>query len=702
MADRQRVRSPRTEDRPARASFVPALGHDQANLRSLASTVGNQALGTLLSPVDGVARAEMSRDVEIVVARLREQVLTADEKQELVNLVCAWADRDTAHRAAGGGTPFLDRFLTMLRLRVFSRGTARTAFGLGGNEWLSAYDGLEYELGGPRLDRFHALVALSHADAMAGPAEPQGQSVYGFVGRRLGLGAVGIIKQLGLALTSLSDALAWAEWRRSGRMDDPPQLSPDVTKGFDELAALLADTTKKGGNTWEEERDRQELLAEYAFGDRWGKVPAALMLAGLGGAGGATKAVAGAAQLAQGAQAVETSAKKIYDRVMALRHARPGITTGELLGDPEIRLEIVSGLVSLVGLVGGLAGDRGVLGQFFQRFGIAVDAASLAPVVMRAWQHYTDPKLAGDPAARRAALEADLAEIVGAIATAAATRAHRPDAAPPAPAHHPTPDRSPAPGGPAPTVDTAPVPGPQRPPAAPSETAPLLVLPPVPADPAVPPAAPQATAHEAGGQHLPAQERPPTHGEAESTGPTDVVEKIVAGIQEETHDQPGEYVTDGPGKSFEAKATRGEATMAFAYGAGGWSLLEGPSGARGHPWNAHGFDAVAFRSTPDGTLEIRILDNKAYKSSKNIGEATAITDNLEGHLADLFQRLADPGFDSVPRIDEIRLAIDAAAANPSQLPGNVTLVITTFGGNSAGITKKLTGRQVNFKGTDVK
>src|SRR5207245_7203179 len=104
----------------------------------------------------------MRGDVESIVARLKQQVVTAAEEQELVDRVQAWASWDQSYTASGQqGTPFLDRFLGLLKQRTFSRSTARMLFGLAGEEWMNAYDGLFYELEDQRLDQFRALVAKS-------------------------------------------------------------------------------------------------------------------------------------------------------------------------------------------------------------------------------------------------------------------------------------------------------------------------------------------------------------------------------------------------------------------------------------------------------------------------------------------------------------------------------------------------------------
>jgi hypothetical protein len=176
----------------------------------------------------------------------------------------------------------------------------------------------------------------------------------------------------------------------------------------------------------------------------------------------------------------------------------------------------------------------------------------------------------------------------------------------------------------------------------------------------------------------------------------------VGGIKESEHPQPGRYVDSSRGT--EAAATRGEATMGFAYGAKGYAFLDGPSGAGGHPWNAAGFDGVAFRTGPDGGLDVRIVDNKAFSRAGNVTDASAVTTNLAKNLDQLSHDLATSHYDQVPRIAELRRTIDTArdaAAARQPLPPNVHIDITTFGGRSTGVSEGLRTKGATYRGQDV-
>ena len=122
----------------------------------------------------------------------------------------------------------------------------------------------------------------------------------------------------------------------------------------------------------------------------------------------------------------------------------------------------------------------------------------------------------------------------------------------------------------------------------------------------------------------------------------------------------------------------------------GWAFIDGPSGAGGHAWNRPGFDGVAFRF--DGPFEMEIIDNKAFASTADISSASAITRNLQTNLTDLSVQIADPVYDSVPRIADVRSSVAnarTALQNGTPLPPEIRLVVTNFGGRSQGISPAL-------------
>lgn len=372
-------------------------------------------------PVHLISEANLSamhEDVETIVARLKQQVLIASEEQEIVDLVQTWADWDESYARSGGtGTPFLDKFLFLLKVRTFSRSTARTMFGLAGDEWLNAYDGLFYELEDERLVEFRSLIRRSR-EGSGQPGAKQMQTVYGYVGKRVLLGFGGILKNMSTTVSSVADASAWANWRMSGHPGKPPQITEDVAKGYDEIANMVAEALAEGATPEELEKERREIMEEYGFGDRWGTVVGILMSAGMGGSGVSKglQLLSKAAAIAQGAQGVENAAVKLSKRIDAIRKSQPNATWTDLIADDEVRLTINEGIVALIGVVGGLAGvggDKTAVAKFFSRFGLVLGFANLIPQMQQAWIHYSDPNLKADE--REKVLEKDIATIVGTV-----------------------------------------------------------------------------------------------------------------------------------------------------------------------------------------------------------------------------------------------------------------------------------------------
>ena len=291
------------------------------------------------------------------------------------------------------GTPFLDRFLGILKQTSVSRSTARTLFGLAGTEELSAYDGLFYELEDDRLAEFRSLISRSH-EGTAGPGRAPGQSVYGYVGKRVGIGALGITKQVSLTVASLADAAAWANWRAAGKHGDPPALSKDVADGFDYIANWVANSAKAGATPAELERDKRDLVESYGVGDVDGQVVGILFSTGLGGGRAGVKAVAQIAQFAQGGQAVEDAWTKASDRIDQIRKQRPDATWSELVADHRVQVQLGNGVAALIGMVG-LAGGETAVGKLLKRFPLIADTAVLLPMLKQASIDYSDPGAGG-------------------------------------------------------------------------------------------------------------------------------------------------------------------------------------------------------------------------------------------------------------------------------------------------------------------
>jgi hypothetical protein len=156
--------------------------------------------------------------------------------------------------------------------------------------------------------------------------------------------------------------------------------------------------------------------------------------------------------------------------------------------------------------------------------------------------------------------------------------------------------------------------------------------------------------------------------------------------------------TPGPTRpSNEPRASFGERGMAFSYPMSkGWAFV---SSAPDHAWNAPGPDAVAFRTR--GRFRIHILDNKNYASRTTASRASALTPrSLIRNLDPLIATIAQPRFDGVPRIQQLRTHLQGtrmALAGGKPLPKQVKLVVTNFGGKVGKVGPTLRRRGIVFR-----
>ena len=155
-----------------------------------------------------------------------------------------------------------------------------------------------------------------------------------------------------------------------------------------------------------------------------------------------------------------------------------------------------------------------------------------------------------------------------------------------------------------------------------------------------------------------------------------------------------------PPNPAHARGYAGEQGMGFAgYPAPTWALIEGPSGAAGHGVTTRGFDAVAVRV--EGNFEIHLVDNKSLARAGNVSSATALTRNLASNLDALITRVNGAAYNDFPQIAQVRTALTQArtALNTpgAQLPSNVRVIVTNFGGQSTGVTADLAARGVQFR-----
>ncbi|MFG1817792.1 DUF4157 domain-containing protein [Kribbella sp. NPDC049174] len=140
-----------------------------------------------------------------------------------------------------------------------------------------------------------------------------------------------------------------------------------------------------------------------------------------------------------------------------------------------------------------------------------------------------------------------------------------------------------------------------------------------------------------------------------------------------------------------ARGYAGEQGMGFIHyrREDGWIFFEGPSGARGHGVTQPGFDGVAYNVR---TGETHLVDNKSLAATGNVRSATAIdpSRNLGKNLDALIQRV-EAAKDVPGRIGLLgRLrALKASLAGGQPLPDDVKLVVTSVGGRTTDVSRRL-------------
>ncbi|GAA2501766.1 hypothetical protein [Terrabacter carboxydivorans] len=168
----------------------------------------------------------------------------------------------------------------------------------------------------------------------------------------------------------------------------------------------------------------------------------------------------------------------------------------------------------------------------------------------------------------------------------------------------------------------------------------------------------------------------------------------------ETQKGPGATVVSGGGnapitsRDYEGRGSNqwfgylGEQDLAFWYGAQGWDVLLGPSGAGGKSSNAQGLDLLAWKPQ---TKELDIPDNKSKVAPGLVSSATAINENLEKSLRsarDPVQTSAHPDrVEIAERLDAASDAVKDPANN--RWPDKTRLTITNAGGYATGESPSL-------------
>jgi hypothetical protein len=408
---------------PARVP-LPEPGH-VGQLLALQRSAGNQAVSALLSrqPADTAAAlvpdAQMDADVEFICAKLKEQILTADEEQEIVDVVRRWADSDTDALIRGQESQGqLDRFVLKLKVRAITRSTARSAFFF--ETTVNAFDTLFHELEDERLAEFRRLLLRSRRYAGAGPESDPSENVWSTVGRQELIGMFGMMKGLSTGLASVGDVAAWAALKQANmyllpfgqKIDDPGKMADWIGKQLDISGDFLFEGEFTGGE--------ELFLGQNAasIGTVGGSVIWNLVMLHGGSGAGST----GAGMLPQGMKALDLVSKfKGVDDALTsmgdylLRMQEKGkLTRDDLLADDEFKIECFKLAGAVVGAIGGGLGATGDTAKAVQvameKLALVFKAGELGAKLGEISQLLMDDSL--EPAAQRAAVGKLVMELV--------------------------------------------------------------------------------------------------------------------------------------------------------------------------------------------------------------------------------------------------------------------------------------------------
>ncbi len=379
--------------------------------------------------------AAMRADVDRIVAILQQQVIPAADERLVLDYVKNWADWDDQFRPIYHyqGTPYLDRFLLMLKTRDYKRRTARLMWV---EQHALVYDDLWHEIEGDRLEQFKQIVARSRTQGTTGPTTEREESAWSFIGKREALGFWGVLKGMGTTIVGGTvDTVIWATWKSTGwplnqvlqhlgvkKEDlraDPAYIKPFLEKKFDETAKFFSSQLGVDLN--------EKLVGEiglYQFGEAGGKVVGALTLAGessaLTEAGGAQRATEGAKATATAvkllgvAQAAQQS-EQLYDSVKQLREGDaqkgiPPLSWSDIVKRPDVWAQVVGVVGGAVGAAGSFSAAGSEAAKAFTRLGIGANATQIAVLVAAYRAVDDDPtlKTPGERGKRKADLLAAL------------------------------------------------------------------------------------------------------------------------------------------------------------------------------------------------------------------------------------------------------------------------------------------------------
>lgn len=401
-------------EEPAAAPLLTRVAAPE-HLMALQRTAGNQAVARMLQraaaataepAAEALLEARVEEDVEKIVALLRQQVLWAGEEAEIAAIVERYADDDLMASARAGeplGTPGLDELILKLKLRAFTRATARSGFM---DTTVNAWDTLWYELSDDRLERFKRAVAKSREHgARLGPDGANSENFWETMGEQEAIGLLGAAKGLSAGLAGLLDLGGWAMTKQANMVLDPvgqligtdikldaPNLAQEVGEGFDFMGDALF-----GKEQFSQGESLLLGMNAAQIGNLGGGIIWSLTMAGAGGqaqAGSQAKALLTALDVLGKIKSVEDTATSMLVYLEAKRKQGP-ITWDALRDDPLFWLEctkLASAIASAVALgVTDEAGASSTLKKVLETASPYLKGGQIAAKVARIVQILNDP-----------------------------------------------------------------------------------------------------------------------------------------------------------------------------------------------------------------------------------------------------------------------------------------------------------------------
>ena len=362
------------------------------------------------------AVVKMAADMETVVGLLREQILDAGEEQRIVDIVRQWRDTDR-RLGPGSGTPHLDRFLLMTKMRAYTRSTGRSGFM---DQMAMVYEDLFRELEDERLEQFQAIASASQMYSGPPGEHDAPENFWATMGTKEAVGVWGILKGMGTSAAGMVDAGAWGVTRqmKAAGVDvaDPASAATWLAEQYD-----ISGDAMFGRKEWSEGEELFLGMSAAEFATHGGEGVWMLVMMGKGGGGAKwAQAVEKAIGLSSNMMAIELSAKEIVDLLDAQYKANGKLDAGLLMQNPAFHQAILRLVANAFGAV---AGDK----QKAQRISALLEGAQLSPIVGQLVEIATSDASVADKKKRAGPVLMELIKQV--IATAGAVRqTKQPDA----------------------------------------------------------------------------------------------------------------------------------------------------------------------------------------------------------------------------------------------------------------------------------